>query len=274
MLTTLLSANIAQAQKSRYPMHELSVSVSGGISNFVYSLDEGSHSSGFGGGLDVGYSYNVKRWLAIVTGFGVSLYNSKLNMDKCSENYTGYDNAGDEFTLNYSVAGYSEQQNAVLFTIPVMARYSTSLGKGALRYYAAGGLKLGIPISATASINAKTVTTSGYYVFEYGEYTDLPKYGFVNGAAGDKTDFKIKLGFVALLALETGIRFPVGYKKDLMTGIYLDYSPGNISQSHNRHVLEYQPLYPSKYVYNSVINTNLLNKVHLISAGLKVGLSF
>jgi hypothetical protein len=267
-------ANIAAAQKSRYPMHELSVSISGGISNFVYKLDEGSRNGGFGGSLDIGYSYNVKRWLAIVTGFGVSLYNSKMNISNCSESYNDYDDYGEEFTLSYSLSGYSEKQNAVLLTIPVMARYSTGLGKGTMRYYAAAGLKLGIPISAKASIVAERVTTSGYYVFEYGEYSNLPKYGFVDGDAVDKTDFNVKLGVTPLLALETGIRFPIGYKKDLTTGIYLDYSPTNVRKISDRHVLEYQSSYPSQYVYNSVINTKTLNAVRLFAAGVKIGISF
>jgi hypothetical protein len=255
-------------------MHELSISVSAGMSNFVYKLDEGSHSGGIGGGIDIGYAYNVKRWFAIVTGFGVSLYNSKLSMDRCSENYTSYDKAGDEFTLNYSLDGYSERQSAVLFTIPLMARYSTGLGKGTSRYYIAGGLKVGIPVSSVAAITSETVTTSGYYTFEYGTYTDLPHRGLVTNATGEKSDSKIKLGIAPLLALETGIRFQVGYQKNLMTGVYIDYSPGDIRQSDNRHVFEYQAPLPLQFIYNSVINTKLLNKVNLFSAGLKIGLSF
>jgi hypothetical protein len=255
-------------------MHELSVSVSAGMSNILYKLDEGSHSGGFGGGIDLGYSYNVKRWLAIVTGFGVSVYNSKLTMDSHSGEYNGFDDVYDEFTFNYSLRGYSEKQNAILFTVPVMARYSTGLGAGALRYYVAGGLKVGIPVSAGASTASETVTTSGYYVFEYGTYTGLPNRGFVSDVAGEQSDGKIKLDVVPLLALETGIRFPVGYKKDLMAGVYLDCSPGDIRKSHNRHIVEYQPSNPSLFVHNSIINTPLLKKANLFSAGLKIGLNF
>jgi hypothetical protein len=135
-------------------------------------------------------------------------------------------------------------------------------------------VKLGIPVNATASINAKTVTTSGYYAFEDGTYEDLPQYGFVNGHKGEQLNYSVKLNIAALLALETGMRFRVGYQKHLMTSVYLDYSLNNMQKIKDRHVLEYQPSHPSMFVYNSIINTSLLDKVSLMSLGVKVGLSF
>jgi opacity protein-like surface antigen len=269
------AANIATAQKKRYPVHELSVSLSGGQSNLLYKLDESSHSGGFGGGLDLGYTYNIKRLFGIVTGFGFSVYNSKLSMNEYSERYTDIDDAGDEFTFNCSFDGYSEKQSVILFSIPVMMKYSVQLGKkGDTRYCASGGIKVGIPLNARSSINTQTVTTSGYYAFEDGTYTDLPEYGFVNGQAGEQSDCNIKLNVATLLALETGIRIQAGYQKHFMAGIYLDYSLNNMQKVKNRHVLEYQSSHPSLFQYNSIINTERLKKVNLFSFGLKVGLSF
>jgi hypothetical protein len=267
-------SNDVTAQKSRYPVHELSVSVAAGTSNLIYKLDKGSHSGGLGGSLEVGYMYNVKKSFGIVTGLGVSLYNSKLSVDECEDEYKDVDDFGDEFTFNYSLTGYTEKHSIALFTVPVLARYTTPLGQGSLKYYVSGGIKLGIPIVANASIFSETVTTSGHYVFENGTYTDLPQYGFVNGESGTESEYKIKLGIVPLLALETGIRFEVGYQKDLMIGVYCDYSLSNIQKSKDRHILEYQPLHPSQFLYNSIINTKMLDKVNFFNAGLKIGLSF
>jgi hypothetical protein len=118
--------------------------------------------------------------------------------------YSGTDEAGDDFTFNYSLRGYSEKQNAVLLTVPLMVKYSLPLGSGATTYYASGGLKFGIPVSAKASISPGTVTTSGYYSFEDGTYTDLPQYGL-----------------------------------------------NNMQKVNDRHVLEYQPSDPSRFVHNA-----------------------
>jgi hypothetical protein len=269
------AANVATAQKKRYPVHELSVSLSGGQSNLLYKLDGSSHSGGFGGGVDLGYTYNIKRLFGIVTGFGISMYNSKLSMNEYAEEYNNVDEAGDEFTFNYSISGYNEKQSVIMFSIPVLMKYSVQLGEKAdTKYYVAGGIKLGIPVSARASINAQTVTTSGYYTFEDGTYTDLPEYGFVNGHAGEQSDHNIKLNVATMVALETGIRIRAGYQKHLMAGIYLDYSLNNMQKVKNRHVLEYQSSHPSLFLYNSVINTEKLNRVNLLGFGLKVGLNF
>jgi hypothetical protein len=269
----LATASVATAQKKRYPVHELSVSVSGGQSNMLYKLDGGTHSGGFGGNVDIGYTYNIKL-LGIVTGLGISTYNSKLTIAECSSGYSGTDEAGDDFTFNYSLRGYSEKQNAVLFTVPLMVKYSRPLGSGATTYYASGGLKFGIPISAKASINPGTVTTSGYYSFEDGTYTDLPQYGFVTGQPGEQSDYNLKLNVATILALELGLRFRAGYQKHLMTSAYLDYGLNNMQKVNDRHVLEYQPSDPSRFVHNSIINTEMLKKVNLFSFGVKVGLSF
>lgn len=272
-MVCLMLANTAAAQKKRYPMHELSVSLSAGTSNLLYRLDEGSRIGKLGGGLEVGYAYNIKRWLAVVTGFGISLYGSTLNMDRHSGQYDGLDNRGDEFTFNYSLDGYSEKQSVVLFTVPVMARYTTDI-KGTLRYYVAGGMKIGVPISANVSITSGTLTTSGYYAYEHGTYTDMPDRGFVSGVAGEQSDGKIKLNVAPLLALETGVRFRIGYQKDLMTSVYLDYSLGDIRKSHDRHAVEYQASNPSQFVYNSILNTGQAGKVNIFAAGVKIGLNF
>jgi hypothetical protein len=270
----LTSINIATAQKKRYPIHELSVSVLGGQSNLVYKLDNSSHSGGFGGTIDVGYTYNLKRLFGIVTGINISMYNSKLNMDNCLGEYTEVD-MGDEFTFKYSLTGYNEQHSIVLFSIPVMLRYSKPLGKkGWTKYYITGGFKFGIPVSAQASIDAEKITTSGHYEYEDGTYVNLERYGFVIDKPGEQSDYNIKLNLVGVAALETGIRFRIGYQKDLMAGLFVDYSLNNLQKVNNRHVLEYQHASPTLFRYNSIINTKLLSKVNLLSFGLKVGLSF
>jgi hypothetical protein len=59
-----------------------------------------------------------------------------------------------------------------------------------------------------------------------------------------------------------------------MTGLYLDYSLNNIQKVRNRHALEYQPSNPSVFVYNSILNTGLVNKMNFFGFGLKVALNF
>jgi hypothetical protein len=278
LITACLSTiNIATSQNGMYSKHELSVSVSAGMSNLIYKLDESSRKGGFGGKFEIGYTYNVDEQFGIVTGLGIALYNSKLNMAECSGKSRTVDNLmGDNYysEFNYSLAEYSEKHHVAMVTIPVMARYIMWLGASPFRYYASGGLKFGIPTNANASIVPGTITTSGYYNYENGTYTDLPEYGFVTGEVGEQLNYKMKLGIATFLALETGVRTEIAYKMDLILSIYLDYSLNNVQKINNKHVLEYQPLYSSQFFYNSVINSNQISKARLFSTGIKVGISF
>jgi hypothetical protein len=271
----LFTVNLSEAQKKRYPVHELSASVSGGFSSLLYKVEGGKHSGGVGGNIEIGYTYNIKRYLGIMTGLGVSLCTSKFTAGALTENYVGDDELyeGYTYTLTYSLTGgYSERHRFALFTIPVMARYLG--GSRSIKHYVAGGLKFGIPAGARATISPGMITTEGFYEFEAATYRDLPRHGFPTDRPVDEVDYNLKLGIVTLFALEAGFRFPAGYKKDLQVGVYLDCSPFDARSTSNRHVVEFQPASPQFFEFNSVLNTATAGKLSLINTGVKIGISF
>jgi hypothetical protein len=260
----------------RYFVRELSAYAMGGVANISYKLNNGTRSGGVGVGAGLNYAYNINGSVAIVTGLGFATYASELSINSdYTETYPSIDDNGDAFSLTYSLDGeYHEKHSIVLFTIPIMARYSTPLGSSSMKYYASGGFKIGLPLVARATVTPGTVSTSGTYEYEARTYTDLFDHGFVNGHLGDKTDSRIRLGVTPLLSLETGLRIPIGYTTAVTAGLYLDYSLGNAQKSNDKHVLEYQSLLPTQFNYNSVLNTGLVNKVNLFGFGLKVAMSF
>jgi hypothetical protein len=260
----------------RYFVHELSAYVSGGVANINYKLNNGTRSGGVGVGAGFGYAYNVSGSVAIVTGLGFATYAGELSLNgDYAETYPSIDDNGDAFSLTYSFNGeYREKHSIVLFTVPVMARYSIPLGGGSMKYYASGGFKIGLPLVARATVAPGTVSTSGTYEYEARTYTDLFEHGFVNGHPGDNTDSRIRLGVTPLLSLETGLRIPIGYTTAVSAGLYLDYSLGNAQKSNDKHVLEYQSFIPTQFNYNSVLNTAMVKKMTLFTAGLKIGIAF
>jgi hypothetical protein len=277
----MMSANYmatAQTQpkiSKRYFVHELSAYASAGLASIGYKLDLGSRSNGFGAGLGFNYAYNINDKFAVTSGLGFKYYSGKLKMNGYGESYSSVDDNGDDFNLEYHFDGeYREKQNAVLLTIPVMARFSTPLGNSPLKYYVSGGFKLGIPFAARATITPGTVSTSGYYEYEARTYTNLFEHGFINGYPGEKSKSRIRLGVTPMLALETGVRLPIGYKLALTGGLYIDYNFINIKKSKNKHVLEYQSLLPMQFIYNSVLNTASVKRITLFDTGLKVGIIF
>jgi hypothetical protein len=260
--------------RSKSPTHEFSVYGLGGLSGLDYKLSgDGTKSGGAGGGIGLGYIFNINDNWGIVTGAEVGIFGSKVAYDSHSGEYE-YGTAGtyDHFKLRYSMSGYEEQQKVTLFSVPVMVQFKTPTGRA--HFYLAGGIKFGFPINAEATITQGRVTTSGDFSYEQIEYVDLEEYGFVNNMPLAETKSKIDLGFSATLALETGVRFSLSDNVALYTGAFLDYGLNDIRSVKDKHVIDYQISAPSEFVHNSVLNSALTDKVNIFAAGLKIRLSF
>jgi hypothetical protein len=254
------------------PAHEFSIYGMGGLSRLNYQLSgDGTKSGGIGGGAGIGCTFNISNNWGVVTGVEISLVEAKVAYDNLSGEYE-YGNAGTwgHFQFHYSLDDYEEQQKAMLFSVPVMLQFKTG---GSTNFYLAGGFKIGFPVSADATISPGTVTTSGDFSYEQVEYIDIEEYGFGHNMPLDKTKSKIDLGFSLALALETGVRFSLSDKIGLYTGLYVDYGLNSISKS-DRHLLEYDIDNPSTFKRNSILNTSSIDKVNMLSAGLKVKISF
>jgi hypothetical protein len=284
MVCLMLANGVATAQSKiepniskPYNVHEILVYTTFGLARIGYKLDLGLRRNGFNVGLGANYAYNIDGHFAVVSGLELAHYSSRMRMSGFSESYSERDNSNQRFTMMYSFnEEYSERQSTVLLSIPVMGRYMTPLpyDDGSMSYFVMTGMKFGIPFVSRATITPGTVTTSGYYEYEARTYTNLLEHGFVNGQSGDKTKSRIRFGVVPMLSFETGVRLPIGYKMKLSTSFYLDYCFANIHKSKNKHILEYQSIVPSQFVYNTVLNTDAVRKITLFSTGAKVGITF
>jgi hypothetical protein len=282
MLTTTADAQYRRGQHSYYKQkqnistHELSIYSLGGYSSLSYTLsDNGSKNGGNGGGAGLGYTFNINTSLGIVTGIEMTTYSSEASFGSVSGEYR---DEKEKFTFSYSLDNRKETQNVSLFSIPVMAQYSSG---SSTRFYVSGGFKFGFPISATANIAPCTVTTLGDTDDELGDYIDLTSHGLDKDISIPATKEDIELGFSIALALETGVRFTLTDKIGLYTGLYFDYGLNSIQKVNDKHPLEYdiKHLHDSDaknkrpFFYYSVLNTGLVDKVNLLSIGLKVKIS-
>jgi hypothetical protein len=280
MITT--AAKAQEAQRTDLLKHELSVYGTGGYSPLSLALTvDGTTSSGIGGGAGASYTYNFNPSLGIVVGVEMSTYNSEVSVGRISGEYE--EGTGNEmFRFSYTLNSYRETQNITVFSIPVMAQYSLPLGGGSTRFYASGGLKLGFPVSAEAEISPGTATTSGYLSHEMVRYENLREHGFGTDIKLPDSKKDIDVNFSASLALETGIRFTLTDKIGLYTGVYFDYGLNSIQKVNDKHPLEYDAKHLSEYdaknespfIYHSLLNTSLTDKVKLMSVGLKLRIGF
>jgi hypothetical protein len=259
--------------------HEVAVYVAGGMSELNYSLDaKGSKTGGnsiisslFG----LGYTWNITECLGIVTGLEISNYSAKTAYDAVTDERI-YGSGIDRLKFGYSMNNYIEEQDVLLLSIPAMAQYSTPLSN-TIKYYLAGGLKIGLPVKSEATVFPGTVRTWGEFISYDSErqtyFDDLPQHGFMYGQPPSfETDIDTHISLIA--SIESGAQFALYSKILLYTGIYLDCGLNSIRSAKDRQLINYQEFNPSALKYASVLNTAHVNKVRIFGAGLKVKISF
>jgi hypothetical protein len=278
---TVFTAATAQYNR-RYGQeskHELSIYGLGGYSPVSLALDSrGSKSGSMGGGAGLGYTFNINSSIGIVTGIEMAMHGAEISFGNIPDEYVEGTGEG-ELHFMYSLSGYKEKQSITVFSIPVMAQYSLPLGGGSTKFYASGGFKIGFPLSGKAEITPGTATASGHYSYEDETYEDLPQHGMVTDLVLRNVKQDLKPGFSASLALEAGARFSLTDRISLYTGVYFDYGLNSIQKTDSRHLLEYDSnpeltSYESILKRNSVLETGLVSRANLLSAGLKVRIGF
>jgi hypothetical protein len=256
--------------------HEVAVYGAGGMSALNYSLDKGGSKTdgenSISGIAGIGYTWNINESVGIVTGIEATTYGAKTSYDLAKADRE-YGVGIDKFKFMYTIGNYVEEQDIVMLLIPVMAQYSVPLSDK-IRFYLAGGGKVGFSMQAQATVFSNSVNTSGHYYYENQTYTDLPKYGFVSERNPKSTVVDIDTKALVTASIETGARFVLHEKILLYTGAYLDYGLNNIRSVKDRHLINYQEFNPSVLKFGSVLNTAFVNNVKVLGVGLKVRLSF
>jgi hypothetical protein len=260
------------------PRHEISLLGGGGISALNYSLNmSGSKTDGTGGisgFAGIAYTWNINNSIGVVTGLDVMSYGAKTTYDAIS-----VDKDFSWFTFSYKIDNYVEEHSVTYLSIPVMFQYSVPLS-GSKKFYMSGGFKVGFPIQSKATMFPGNINTWGSphdvlghdYVTD--DNTNLSKYGFVRNETPGSITGDIDVTALLAVSLETGARFFLTKNILLYTSVYLDYGLNNIRKSRDNNLINYQELTPAVLRYASVLNTQHVNKVKTLGAGLKVKVSF
>jgi hypothetical protein len=253
-------ANIMAAQFSIYG--------SAGLSGLTYK-SEGDVSSEVGFGAGMGYAFDIGGTETSVwkTGLAIEIATYKNNVlfgTLSEENDIG--SGTGKFRFTYLMDGYEEIQNLTMVSIPITIQYQAG---GKTRFCLSGGVKLGLPISAEATINPGKVTASGDFDHEKQKYINLPQHGFPNGTRLAEVKNSIDLGFSTAATVEMGVLFSKFY-----LGLYLDYGLNDMHKTKDRHPLEYQTSGSSEPVHNSILNTDLVDNISSNSVGIKMRIQF
>ena len=276
----LLLANTVEAQipaespvqipvQKRALHEEYLIYVSAGMSNLRYSLANGGETqggTGFGAGLD--YVCNVSSTFGFSMGAELSSYQGKALYRSLTETYSAIDDQGTAMEYTYSIDNYTEKQNLMLLSLPIMVRFKVPAGQHS-SFYFAGGVKFGFPIMSRMKISGENLTATGYYPYENLTYSNVPEHGFFSGVNVRNEESSVKgMTTMTTLSVETGLRFVFG-KHLLYTGLYCDYSLNGTNSTKGKHPVNYV----RDITYESVMNSSLSSKLNLTSMGVKVRFS-
>jgi len=261
---------------SAQAMQEFSGYLGGGFSPLSYQLKQGgTRSGGFGGGVGFGYTYffdviervaesgTVQRlqW-GIHSGLGLGFYNAKANIGSgLTSSKLQKDDEQDNFIYHTMISGYTESQNALFLTIPVMAQIQL-----ADQYYAKAGIKAGIPVSVKYSAKDVVITNHGEYVDIQNTLKNAPFAGF--GDFKKNLNGDLGLGFSVMLALEAGMRFRLTTDLTLYAGLYFDYGL-NSFKIKDEPFVAYNIQNPENFINNSVLS-EYTEKANIMAVGIKV----
>ncbi|MCL1966664.1 MAG: hypothetical protein FWF67_02145 [Fibromonadales bacterium] len=127
----------------------------------------------------------------------------------------------DPFIFNYAVKKYEEEWRGRILQIPLLLKYSDDF------YYAAAGMKIGVPQSAGTDISYRGLETWGYYP-EYDLLLTAPDFqGFGSQKDGSAKTKILNIKNLIMLAAEGGVRYKLNDNFSLLAGVFVDYSLNN-----------------------------------------------
>lgn len=255
-----------------------------GISQLNYDLIGGTNTIRMHYNAAIGYSYFFNNWCGIGTGLQFSTYGSRCHLDEDLIFYDAVDADGDSYQHHVSFNNWQETQITYLLEVPIAMQFkykpNTSMNKaGEVGVYGTAGIKLGFPIYANYKNISGDVTHTGYYPEWDVTMHDLPG-RFSTSYFTDPVDGKIssfsKINFIGYA--EIGTLIQVGYRTDLMLGVYANYGFNNLYKYKQE---DKQPLgfatdenglkdvMPE---YKGLIGTTQTSAIHPWSVGIRLGL--
>jgi outer membrane protein OmpA-like peptidoglycan-associated protein len=285
VLTVSLRAH-AQIPKQQCP-NEWNVWAAGGWQALYYQTSYGSREDKAGGIFGLGYGHYFSEHWGFLLGMELSLYQSGFKMNNLHDNYDAADldpYHSQKINFRYHTDNYKETQQLLNLNIPLMLQYQTYAWNNN-RIYTAFGFKLGIPLESKYRSKNTTVTSTGYYYDWWQELDDEREYlgfGIFNNQPGSG---KLNSGLSCIGTVEAGIKWNLGNKTDLYTGVYFDYGFNNIVKGdRHKQFVEYCSYETGQFkTINSTLNSQytyeqggetktFTGKVSPIALGLKLRL--
>ncbi len=264
LLTIILI--VCTATLCRAQQYEFTINAGGGLSSLQYP-DNGKTC--FGGTAGVGLHYFFNSSWGFGSGINIALYNGRMVLDNYSQSSNEKLASGESFVFTYNYGHYEERATTTMVTIPLMLHYQHRIGP--VVAYAALGVKVGIPITASYTAQGDFSTTGYFPSSSVTIESNLPAYGF--GHYNTNSERNITLSTSFMLSAEAGVKFRLNEKINLYTGIYFDYGLNNLNKDQQpvAPLVKYQINNPSEFTYSTVTSSAMLRP---LAVGVSVRLGF
>jgi hypothetical protein len=252
---------------------------------------------GLGGGGGVGYSLRFTPSLSFRTGLHANYYRGVAGASSVSESsdhafpdwwWGGASVSPNTFTLSKTIGSYLAQHSALYFQLPLLVELEPGfLDSKALRWYAAGGFKVGYALSGSSDADVKGVTSTAVSHFEDATLDVMMLYFGFGDELNENVKGKLDLGFHTAACLEVGFKQQLTDKYFLYVGIFGEYNLYSAVGSGASTMLEYEMLpvsleevesgadaYRLRYHPSANVAGNRVRHLYPLSFGVTVRIGF
>jgi len=234
-----------------------------GLSGITGKIENGSITPGMGGRFSIGAKYFFSEKIGIGFDCSIAKYNGTAKLSDYSAAIASTDDEEESFEYRVVASGIAEDIHFLAAEPALYLAYRQKISDK-LGIYGKLGIKASVFLSAAYQCKAGTLETRGYYPAYNVELYELPNHGF------DKVEHisysgNLETSVLNSAFMDAGITIPVG-KIGLNIGVYGSYGLNPVLEPEINQLM----IYPMKY--QSV--TSLLDKVSLLSGGLKMGIQF
>lgn len=249
--------------------HEFSIYGGAGISTLRYEeWNNTDRKDKFGGLVGLGYTYFFSEHWGLNTGVEAAFYYAGLRSSQLTSTYMTNDGSA-ALLYKATQTSYYERQRTALLQIPLMAQYQTG---GKNKFYAALGVKLGIPMQSKYRQIVGGLTTSGYYPLAGIEVTSPTSQGFGSYGKYENEEGDLDFKLAGLASIEAGMKWHLSDKFSLYTGVYFDHGITNINKGNFKQSVEYTKSTPKRNASMDLAEFKGTD-VNPVAVGIKVRLS-
>lgn len=256
----MLGISITQAQEKE---HYISFNAGTGLQNLKYKLDNGELDKSLGYTFNFGYNYFFNENWGVVSGIGIQSFRSEAKLNYMTET-PSVDSDGESYFYRVYYTNWTEKQKILFFDIPVGAAYKRKLNEQ-WKLQGSLGLKISLPLRSKYEITDGEIETRGYYPQYNVELYGLPQHNLITLNSVPSDHFSIKPLYSTFI--DIGAFYNFGKVFDIYMGAYFNYALNN-SIDENTNLL-----YQENGTYSGVLGSNLADKLHPMSIGIKVGIS-